>query len=113
VEVPQRAYVWAQAGDELGKEVFVAEILLGIAALLTVLCVGGSGKAHLWKRWCVPCPNPESCSRLACAALVTCFLRGPTGAVFYLPSTAHKECHLPAGQQPAQESQWPPTTWIS
>jgi len=24
-------------------------------------------------------------------------LRGPTGAVFYLPSTAHKECHLPAG----------------
>ena len=99
MEVPQRAYVWAQAGDELGKEVFVAEILLGIAALLAVLCVGGSGKAHLWKRWCVPCPNPESCSRLACAALVTCFLRGPTGAVFYLPSTAHKECHLPAGLQ--------------
>ena len=38
------AYVWAQAGDELRKEVFMTEILLGIAALLAVLCVDGSGR---------------------------------------------------------------------
>ncbi len=47
VKVPKMAYVWAQAGDELGKEVFVTEILLGIAALLAILGVDGSGKAHL------------------------------------------------------------------
>ena len=41
----------------------------------------------------------ELLAAIVCAALVTCFLRDPTGAVFYLPSTAHKECHLPAGQQ--------------
>jgi hypothetical protein len=63
-KVLKMAYVWAHAGDELGKEVFVTEILLGIAALLAVLCVAGSGKAHLWKRWCAPCTNPESYSRL-------------------------------------------------
>ena len=30
-KVLKMAYVWAHAGDELGKEVFVTEILLGIA----------------------------------------------------------------------------------
>jgi hypothetical protein len=47
----------------------------------------------------------ELLAAIVCAALVTCFLRGSTGAVFYLPSTAHKECHSrPGSSSPRRHS---------